>query len=140
MTAILFPRTDARLTALSKLGLRAHRPAVAYSNGCRNGTREMKEGCDDGNNIAGDGCDTKCEVEHAWQCADTPHGSIPHAVVSNCVVSCGDGVRLDGKEGCDDRNEEDGDGCSSSGVVEVNSSCVDLLLAPRRVRRVATAS
>ncbi len=95
------------------------------SNGCRNGTREMKEGCDDGNNIAGDGCDTKCEVEHAWQCADTPHGAIPHAVVSNCVVPCGDGVRLDGKEGCDDRNEEDGDGCSSSCVVEANSSCVE---------------
>jgi cysteine-rich repeat protein len=95
------------------------------SNGCRNGTREVKEGCDDGNNIAGDGCDTKCDVERAWQCADTVHGSIPHAVVSNCVVPCGDGIRLDRIEGCDDRNEEDGDGCSSSCVVEANSSCVE---------------
>ena len=95
------------------------------SNGCRNGTKESGEGCDDGNDYEGDGCDMKCEVEHAWQCVDAAHDSVPNTVTSSCSVPCGDGIRLNDHEACDDGNSLDGDGCSALCAVEANSSCVE---------------
>ena len=94
------------------------------SNGCRNGTKEEEEMCDDGNAIIGDGCDTKCEVESGFLCAATVHPTIPNAVHSNCSVPCGDGLRVQNQEECDDGNALDNDGCSSSCTVDSGFTCV----------------
>ena len=95
------------------------------SNGCRNGTKEAGEVCDDGNAVTGDGCDTKCEIERGWQCATTTHQTVSNAVTSTCNVICGDGIRLQDHEGCDDGNVIDGDGCSNVCTVEAESTCVE---------------
>ena len=95
------------------------------SNGCRNGTKEAWEACDDGNNAVGDGCDNKCDIEYGWQCSAVAHPTILNARVSECNVPCGDGIRLQGFEGCDDSNTADGDGCSAQCEVEENAACVE---------------
>ena len=92
------------------------------SNGCRNGTKEDSEACDDGNKVAGDGCDSKCEIEAAWNCTVIPHVTLD-AAVSICAVPCGDGLRVQGHEQCDDANTLDSDGCSSSCTIETGFTC-----------------
>jgi fibro-slime domain-containing protein len=77
---------------------------------CGDGMKVGDEGCDDGNSASGDGCSATCLIESAgpteadgWQCA---------AAGQPCTrTKCGDGV-AQGSEGCDDGNNDMGDGCT----------------------------
>ena len=95
------------------------------SNGCRNGTKEESEACDDGNNLSGDGCDNKCEIERGWHCDARPHPTEADAVQSDCAVPCGDGIRLQVHEECDDGNRNDSDGCSANCSIETYAACIE---------------
>ena len=60
-----------------------------------------------------DGCSLSCSVECGFDCSElAPTG------VSVCAPSCGDGVWSYYLEGCDDGNTINGDGCSSTCMVE----------------------
>ena len=75
---------------------------------------------DDGNNIDGDGCSSTCIVESGW----TWSGG--DTTASKCIDKWGDGVVIqsDTVEGyCDDGNTNNGDGCSSSWLIETNFAC-----------------
>jgi cysteine-rich repeat protein len=67
------------------------------------------------------GCNDQCGVECGWNCT----GGTPTSK-DNCTTRCGDGLRVAGKEQCDDNNTVSGDGCSNSCTVElgwyINSS------------------
>jgi cysteine-rich repeat protein len=96
---------------------------------CGNGIADAGEECDDGNQDDADGCSNACRkpfcgdgvVSGSEECDD---GASNSNLRSNaCRKSCkkarvGDGV-IDFGEQCDDGNEEDGDGCSVLGVVEL---------------------
>ena len=45
-----------------------------------------------------------------------------------CTTSCGDGIWVDGQEGCDDGDMVDGDGCSNICVVELGYECTGVNL------------
>ena len=95
------------------------------------------EECDDGNSEDGDGCSAACAVEHGARCEATKPGA-----KSTCnVVRCGDGKiqqSADGsvKEECDDDNDKDDDGCSSSCTVQPGYTCEDHPRRGSRCRRV----
>jgi cysteine-rich repeat protein len=84
----------------------------------------FSEPCDDGNNITGDGCDAECAIEAGWSCfvPALPIGNLK----SICSTLCGNG-QVDTRgavvEECDDRNRDDGDGCSSGCQIECGFSC-----------------
>ncbi len=91
---------------------------------CGDGVVNGGEACDDGvvspevGPEGGDGCSASCEVEAGWTCeSDGALGS------SVCVAECGDGVRVEGVEECDDGNGAAGDGCADDCVVETGWSC-----------------
>ena len=109
-------------------------PGGASGNTCRanctvcgDGHLDAGELCDDGNNVNGDGCENNCTP--TTKCGDgivgntpgetcDPPGSVPDPASGDneCRVGCtycGDG-HLDAGEDCDDHNQIDGDGCSSS--------------------------
>ncbi|MCC7111622.1 MAG: DUF4215 domain-containing protein [Deltaproteobacteria bacterium] len=70
------------------------------------------EQCDDGNQTDNDGCDERCQLEPGFDCYSRPPGE-------PCVeIVCGDGVvsydQFGVYEMCDDGNNLDGDGCSST--------------------------
>jgi len=78
------------------------------------------EECDDGNNEDGDGCSADCKIERGWYC----HEPNITNLTSFCYTICGDGMRVDKTEECDDFNDEDGDGCSKDTcVVEPGYYC-----------------
>lgn len=78
--------------------------------------------CDDGNNVDGDGCSANCQtIEYKWTCVNG------YLDKTNCTyVPCGneifDGISVPKgvtvNEQCDDGNVINGDGCSSTCVVE----------------------
>ena len=81
---------------------------------CGNGAIDTGETCDDGNTTNGDGCSSKCKIEKNWSC-----GNRSLSVKSECR-KCGDG-KVDGNpftEECDDGNNKNGDGCSSTCKIE----------------------
>jgi cysteine-rich repeat protein len=77
--------------------------------------------CDDGNEYSGDGCDADCYTETGYECdGGDEYGP------DTCNEVCGDGRMMGGifnYNECDDMNTEDGDGCSSSCVVESGWTC-----------------
>jgi len=94
---------------------------------CGNGQPDPGEACDDGNNADGDGCSSDCQVEIGPEvcndgidndtdglvdCADSDCANDPA-----CMPMCGNGIVEAGEE-CDDGNSVDGDGCSSTCLVE----------------------
>jgi fibro-slime domain-containing protein len=94
--------------------VRPDRPCVAISV-CGNGVRERGEQCDDADSppVGNDGCDELCQLEDDWDC--------PPA--QSCVQrECGNGLRTP-DEACDDGGKDDGDGCSSSCVIEPGFRC-----------------
>ena len=105
------------------------------------------EQCDDGNNVNGDNCSSSCLIEinvcNAFiasctqdqqllqYCNDwgTGYKSIVNCstlgqscINGKCDWVCGDGIK-GSSEGCDDDNTNDGDGCSSSCIVEQGYTC-----------------
>jgi len=77
------------------------------------------EPCDDGNTEIGDGCNQACNIEYGWLC----FGDHNYGESSNCITICGDGKVAFNKEGCDDQNKDDGDGCSSTCEIESGWAC-----------------
>ncbi|HEU4578639.1 MAG TPA: DUF4215 domain-containing protein [Polyangiaceae bacterium] len=78
---------------------------------CGDEAVEGNEGCDDGaNDRPFDGC---------FQCVREPT-----CTLGECGAVCGDGLRFE-SEACDDGNQQDGDGCSSSCQLEAGFGCAD---------------
>lgn len=110
---------------------------------CGNGTVDPGEECDDSNLVNNDGCSDTCRVESCgdgivqaseacdmFQLTGTHPGCLADCTVGSgyscanepglpsvCREVCGDGVPTP-REGCDDGNLVDGDGCSSNCSVE----------------------
>ena len=81
------------------------------------------ETCDDGNLAAGDGCSSACAIEDPFTCtrADNTNSN-----PDSCIHRCGNGLRDPTgsySEACDDSNQSNGDGCSSSCDVETGYAC-----------------
>jgi len=105
---------------------------------CGNGVVNYGETCDDNNTVDGDGCSASCQVEFGnlprLGCGDGICSKVSGENAENCAADCSidfpfdiPGRTLDGicgngdvepGEQCDDGDNEDGDGCSSSCVVE----------------------
>lgn len=49
--------------------------------------------------------------------------TLPKYSNGDCATVCGDGIVIFPYEGCDDGNNNSGDGCSNSCQIEANSSC-----------------
>jgi cysteine-rich repeat protein len=120
-------------------------PQPPVSNLCGNGLRDGLEACDDSNTAPGDGCDSTCTVELGWECGSLgpckPVCGDGHMVgpepcdddnndpldgCDRCVLTCGNGTREIGpvvKEACDDGNVNNGDGCTSTCIVEDGWVC-----------------
>jgi len=88
---------------------------------------DNREFCDDGNTNSGDGCSANCKIiEPYWVCDNDEYDR------TNCTYTpCGNGIFDDVSvpkgvvvaEQCDDGNIVDGDGCSSTCVIEARSDC-----------------
>ena len=90
---------------------------------CGNGVVTGTELCDDGNAVSGDGCSATCQIEPGYKCATGPAtGPCSSGGPGSVVVVCGNGIVQAG-EACDDGNATDGDGCSSTCVVEGGYTC-----------------
>ena len=110
--------------------------ALVLLPACGNNKLETGEECDDGNLVNGDWCSSVCKIElpillpppptsvcgngkleTGEQCDD---GSETISCDNNCTFTiCGDRtVNATANEKCDDGNTEDGDGCSSTCIVE----------------------
>ena len=87
---------------------------------CGDGLVNTGEECDDGNTADSDGCSSSCAIESGFDCAPIGIGTGPSICVSNAV--CGDGAVTAGEE-CDDGNTVNGDGCSSTCVIEAGFEC-----------------
>ncbi|MFH1426079.1 MAG: DUF4215 domain-containing protein, partial [Candidatus Kerfeldbacteria bacterium] len=108
---------------------------------CGDGTVDPGEECDDGNNTDGDGCSAQCTIPNSCDSTCTAEFGCANGLVcsdgscrnSQCTTegdcicpACGDGT-VDPGEECDDGNNTDGDGCSSSCTIpnSCNSTCTD---------------
>ena len=118
-------------TCKLEVGFKCPTPGSACTAAiCGNGIVEGLEQCDDGPWAADstgvvkdrpyDGC-YKCQNE--VQC---PVGAGPGP--TPCTAVCGDGLLFPG-EGCDDGNTANGDGCSSTCMVEAGSTCISVTAA-----------
>lgn len=95
-------------------------PAVPGAGApCGNGQIDVREQCDDGNSVGGDGCSTVCRLEDGWSCESTPSVCTENDIGDS---TCGDGI-VEGIEGCDDFNFDDGDGCGADCRVEDGWVC-----------------
>jgi len=104
---------------------------------CGDGTLDVGEECDNGNlnsDLAPDACRTDCKlpscgdstIDSFEQCDDGNNNFAGGFCSTQCIAAfCGDGIIFDatsgGTEQCDDGNAADGDGCSSSCVVETGA-------------------
>jgi cysteine-rich repeat protein len=102
---------------------------------CGNGTVEPGEECDDGNDTVGDGCSSSCTIEPPPEICENSVDDDGDGLVDcadpDCENDpacsppiCGDGA-LDPGEECDDGNDTDGDGCSSSCTIEPTETICD---------------
>lgn len=95
---------------------------------CGNSVVESGEACDDGNDTSGDGCNSSCLIELGSpctlndDCVSTLCDTTQATSVCEAPLTCGNGV-LESGEACDDGNNVDNDGCNSSCLVELGSSC-----------------
>ncbi len=106
------------------------------ANTCGNGILESWEWCDDGNTDPNDECSATCLVEIDEECNTDTNGAVGwlwcQAGICNttwgapwvCELGgvCGNSV-LEDREGCDDGNNIDGDGCSSLCRIEDTYLC-----------------
>jgi uncharacterized repeat protein (TIGR03806 family) len=94
---------------------------------CGDGFLTPPEACDDGNTVSGDGCTSSCVVEvcgdgivnngGAEEC-EPPATALCTDGCTTRAPSCGDGYQTP-PEQCEDGNVVDGDGCTSSCVLEL---------------------
>lgn len=123
--------------------------------GCGNGVITVNEACDDGNTTSGDGCSSNCLREIGQPCtanmacasgfcdpagntcacdadADCAVGTVCNMVANPNVCApagCGNNVKeVNLGEGCDDGNVNNGDGCNSQCLKEIDQPCT--LIAP----------
>ncbi len=89
---------------------------------CGDGKKTGDESCDDGNDTDGDGCTSACELEDGWECKTPGQSCTPLADPGPEESVCGDG-EITGEETCDDSNTKDGDGCSTSCMIEEGWTC-----------------
>lgn len=93
---------------------------------CGNASTECRadgtcESCDDGNTISGDGCSADCNLEVGWDCWS---GTCTQAICGNLTYECALTSSGDYRcEECEDGNASNGDGCSSSCMIEPNWAC-----------------
>ena len=88
---------------------------------CGDGKRSVIDSskCDDGNTANGDGCSSSCIIETGFTWSG---GSSTSKDICNDI--CGDGKRyVTDSSKCDDGNTANGDGCSSSCIIETGWSC-----------------
>ncbi|CAI2364405.1 unnamed protein product [Moneuplotes crassus] len=101
---------------------------------CGDGFKVDPEECDDDNSDDFDGCSSLCAIESMHSCAggsptqkDTCvqciDGTSPNNHKSNCIASCGDGMKHS-TEACEDSNIDSGDGCDSDCNPEPNYICI----------------
>ncbi len=100
--------------------------SLGLCGACGNGVIDGSEGCDDGANTAGDGCNEVCQIEDGFACSDNAGCASGFCnALTNLCDRCGNGVRDTG-EGCDDGNDVNGDGCSTTCLIEEgNVGCGD---------------
>ena len=95
--------------------------------------RAGSETWDDGNTSSGDGWSSTWSIEsgYIWNggstttkdtCTKWSSGFYPNSSKTQCITSCGDGLRA-GTEKCDDGNTSSGDGCKSDWTL-IESGCV----------------
>ena len=92
---------------------------------CGDGYLTSPEECEDGNRVNGDGCSSACLVEFCGdglvndadeQC-DPPGTALCADDCKARAPVCGDGFQTP-PEQCEDRNTQDGDGCSATCILE----------------------
>ena len=104
-----------------RMGFHGH-PESACGATCGDGLLAAgSEECDDGNDEDGDGCSSACVIEEGWVCQDEV-GTEAHPDTT-CETDCGDGIWVDGYEGCDDGPTGSGDGCTAECEVEYGYAC-----------------
>ena len=101
--------------------------AVEVPPACGDGSTDPGEECDDGNLVSGDGCTASCALERCGdgvingdgaEACEPPDTAL---CASDCQIRaplCGDGYQTP-PEQCEDGNVLDGDGCTSSCVLEL---------------------
>jgi len=86
---------------------------------CGNGALEPGEQCDDGNTANGDGCSATCQVEQFCGDGVCEPGENPLICPEDCRAVCGNGA-LEPGEQCDDGNTANGDGCTSTCLLDTD--------------------
>ena len=94
---------------------------------CGDGMLGGIEQCDPPN--VGHGCSADCRIEPGYVCNPPPTPANPNQPATCHKTVCGDGVK-EGAEACDDHNLVDGDGCSSTCMIETGFSCTDTTAPP----------
>ena len=93
------------------------------TEGCYDGFVHSWEQCDDANMDENDGC-TDCTIDKGWQCRTVQDpDDISNNLGSVCWAQCGDRIRIEGKEECDDGNLQVGDGCDDTCYIEWGFVC-----------------
>ena len=99
----------------------------AEANECGNGQKDLREACDDGALEPGDGCSSRCLFEVDVACeqdtqCDSGVCNSQGSQACELANECGNG-RVEDEETCDDGNNLNEDGCSSTCLLEVGVSC-----------------
>ena len=100
--------------------------SVTIRSECGDGILQSLEACDDGNAVSGDGCSETCSaIEDGYECPVA--GRLCSKIDTNppgpdTKEECGNGI-LEANEGCDDKNTNNGDGCSSQCNIEEGYTC-----------------
>ncbi len=98
-------------------------PTKPYVPACNNGIIDSDEECDDPTHA---GC-ANCKAASGYKCINSPKRCTTDCTSqkSECArIEYGNGkIDSDGYEQCDDGNTSDGDGCSSTGLLEPGYVC-----------------
>lgn len=89
---------------------------------CGNGLPNLGEQCDDRNTVNGDGCSSVCQVESSYTCTDATAAAASICTKRPPINKCGNGLP-DAGEQCDDKNNNNLDGCSSNCLTEPGYTC-----------------
>ena len=90
-------------------------------NELKRGIEIELEHTDDRNIANGDGCSANCRIESGFTCT-FPTPNAPSLCSRQVANTCGNGLPNPGEQ-CDDTNNFNGDGCSSTCFVEPGYNC-----------------